>query len=197
MIGFLRGRLLEKHPDRLLVDVQGVGYDVAVPLSTFYTLPDQGDGIALRIHTYVRDEQIALYGFATVLEQQLFERLIGVAGIGPRIALAALSGVAPVDLVEAVRSADIGRLTRIPGIGRKTAERIALELKDKLPAAGTAAAGTAAAHADTRADLVSALVNLGYQRAPAERAIEAACQTLGPEAAFQAVLRHALKGLAK
>jgi Holliday junction DNA helicase RuvA len=200
MIGFLRGRLLEKHPDRLLVDVHGVGYDVAVPLSTFYTLSDQGEDIALRVHTYVRDQQIALYGFATALEQQLFERLIGVAGVGPKIALAALSGLAPADLVRAIRSADIARLTRVPGIGRKTAERIALELKDKLPAesaAGAPAGATVPSAADARADLLSALVNLGYQRASAEGAVESASRSLGTDATFQAILRQALKELAK
>jgi Holliday junction DNA helicase RuvA len=198
MIGFLRGRLLEKHPDRLLVDVQGVGYEVAVPLSTFYSLPDAGGELSLRIHTHVREDHIALFGFATVLEQQLFERLIGVSGIGPKIALAALSGIEPAALVRAVRTADVARLTGIPGIGKKTAERIALELKDKLPAGGAAAGGAVMeppGEGDQRDDLLSALVNLGYQRAAAEKAIDAALKALGRSAAFEAVLRESLKSL--
>jgi Holliday junction DNA helicase RuvA len=182
------------------VDVQGVGYEVAVPLSTFYGLPDAGGDVALRIHTHVREDLIALYGFATVLEQQLFERLIGVSGIGPKIALAALSGIEPAELVRAVRTSDIARLTSIPGIGRKTAERIGLELKDKLP---TAAAGAVTATAappapdETRADLLSALVNLGYQRQGAEKAVDAAIAALGPGARFEDTLRDALRRLVR
>jgi Holliday junction DNA helicase RuvA len=200
MIGLLRGHVLEKHPDRLLVDVQGVGYEVFVPLSTFYTLPDADGDVTLRIHTHVREDQLALYGFATVLEQQLFERLIGVSGIGPRLALAALSGIEPSELVRAVRTSDIARLTSIPGVGRKTAERIALELKDKLPvsaAAAPAGAAPSGPEADLRADVLSALVNLGYQRAGAEKAIDAALKSLGATAAFEVVLRQALKGLSR
>ena len=200
MIGFLRGRVIEKHPDRLLVDVAGVGYEVAVPLSTFYALPDPGGDVALRVHTHVREDQLALYGFATLLEQQLFERLIGVSGIGPRLALAALSGIEPMDLVRAIRTNDIARLTRIPGIGKKTAERMGLELKDKLPAAAVATvAGVPATPSDedARADLLSALVNLGYQRVSAEKALEGAFAGLGRTASFEAILRHALKTLAR
>jgi Holliday junction DNA helicase RuvA len=200
MIGFLRGYLLEKHPDRLLVDVQGVGYEVAVPLSTFYVLPDAGGAVTLRVHTHVREDHIALYGFATLLEQQLFQRLIGVSGIGPKIALAALSGIDPAELVRAVRTADIARLTSIPGIGRKTAERINLELKDKLPAAMDAGAATTAqesADGNARADLLSAMVNLGYQRGPAEKSIDAAFKALGESAKFEAILKYALKSLSK
>lgn len=200
MIGWLRGRLVEKHPDRLILDVGGVGYEVHVPLSTFYALPDPGADVELRIRTHVREDQIALFGFGAPLEQQLFDRLIGVSGIGPRLALAVLSGIEPEDLVRAVRTGDIARLTGIPGIGKKTAERIALELKDKLPAGGApAAAGVASgpAGADDRSDLISALVNLGYQRQAAERAVDAALTALGPGAAFEAALRQALRGLAR
>jgi Holliday junction DNA helicase RuvA len=200
MIGFLRGRVLEKHPDHLIVDVQGVGYHVAVPASTFYGLPEVGGEVSLRVHTHVREDQIALYGFASVLELQLFERLIGVSGIGPKIALAALSGIEPAELVRAVRSGDIARLTSIPGIGKKTAERIGLELKDKLPAPTVPVAPGAVpvpSDADQRADLLSALVNLGYQRAAAEKAIDAACKALGAEAPFESVLRHAFRMLAR
>jgi Holliday junction DNA helicase RuvA len=200
MIGFLRGRVIEKHPDRLLVDVQGVGYDVSVPLSTFYVLPDPGQEISLRIHTHVREDHIGLYGFSTALEQELFERLIGISGIGPKLALAVLSGIEPLDFVRAVRTADIARLTSIPGIGKKTAERIGLELKDKLPLSVAAGSGTRVLPETTdeqRADLLSALLNLGYQRATAEKAIDAARKAIGAEATFEVILRQALRRLAQ
>ena len=134
MIAHLRGRLLEKHPNRVIVDVQGVGYEVHVPLSTFYDLAEAGGEISLRVHTHVREDALALYGFATMLELQIFERLISVSGIGPKLALAVLSGIEPEELVAAVRHGDVVRLTGIPGVGKKTAERIGLELKDRLPA---------------------------------------------------------------
>ena len=127
MISHLRGRLLEKHPNRVIVDVNGVGYDVHVPLSTFYEMTEPGEEIALRIHTHVREDALLLYGFATVLELQIFERLISVSGIGPKLALAVLSGIEPNELVSAIRTANVARLTGIPGIGKKTAERIGLE----------------------------------------------------------------------
>src|SRR4029453_13916086 len=125
---------LEKHPNRVIIDVQGVGYEAHVPLSTFYEMAALGSEIALRIHTHVREDALLLYGFATRLELQLFERLISVSGIGPKLALAVLSGIEPNDLVTAIKQGNIARLMGIPGIGRKTAERIALELKDKLDA---------------------------------------------------------------
>jgi len=200
MIGSLRGHLSEKHPDRLVVDVNGIGYLVAVPLSTFYSLPDVGGTVALRIHTHVREDALALYGFSTQLELQLFERLIGVSGIGPRLALAALSGLDPNELARAVRTADVARLTTIPGIGKRTAERMVLELKEKMPAATAedSAAGPAiSADDELRADLLSALLNLGYPRPAAERALDGARQSLGAGAGFEAVLRQALKSLAR
>ena len=147
MIASLRGRLAEKAPNRIIIDVGGVGYDVAVPLSTYYTLGNPGTDVALRVHTHVREDTLALYGFSTPLELQIFERLIGISGIGPKLALAVLSGIDVTDLVRAVQAGDVGRMTAIPGIGKKTAERIGLELKDKLPkglvdeAAGGAEAG--------------------------------------------------------
>ena len=134
MIALLRGRLVEKHPNRVIVDVQGVGYDVHVPLSTFYGLGEPGSDVVFRVHTHVREDTLALFGFATPLELQLFERLIGITGIGPRLALAVLSGIESADLVRAVCQGDVARLTAIPGVGKKTAERIGLELKDRLPA---------------------------------------------------------------
>ena len=133
MIARLSGLVAEKTPSRIVVDVAGVGYDVLVPLSTFYVLGEPGAAVTLRIHTHVREEVIALYGFATRLEQDLFERLIAINGIGPKLALAVLSGIEPVELIRAVRTQDVARLTGIPGVGKKTAERIGLELKDRLP----------------------------------------------------------------
>jgi Holliday junction DNA helicase RuvA len=205
MIAWLRGRVLEKQPNRLLVDVQGVGYDVQVPVSTFYQAGEPGSDVTLRIHTHVREDQIALFGFASILEQQLFERLIGVNGIGPKLALAVLSGIEPKDLVAAVQQADVGRLTRIPGVGRKTAERITLELRDRLPAiadAPTAGATVDAAHVSLRDDVISALVNLGYQRPAVEKAVERALKASDARAtsegqAFEATLRQALRQLSR
>jgi Holliday junction DNA helicase RuvA len=194
MIAHLRGRLLEKHPQRLVVEVGGVGYDVQVPLSTFYNLGEPGTEVSLRVHTHVREDALALFGFATALERDLFERLIAISGVGPRLALAVLSGIEPAELVRAVRAQDIARLTRIPGIGRKTAERITLELKDRLPRAVEPEVSGAAAGADLRDDLLSALVNLGYQRAAAERAVATA---LAEGGGFEETLRRALRLLTR
>jgi Holliday junction DNA helicase RuvA len=200
MIAFLRGRLIEKHPNRLIVDVNGVGYDVQVPLSTFYDLAEPGTEVSLRVHTHVREDQIALYGFGSFLEQQLFERLIGVSGIGPKLALAALSGIDPDDLVRAVRTADVARLSAVPGIGKKTAERITLELKDKLPAPATPA-GPAPAVAtpadDLRTDLLSALLNLGYHRPLAEKAVDGVLAKAATPPPFEQAVRAALRALAR
>lgn len=197
MIASLRGTLVEKSPSRLIVETNGVGYDVQVPLSTFYVVGDAGASVSLRIHTHVREDVIALYGFATALEQQLFERLISISGVGPKLALSVLSGIEPADLIRAVRTQDIVRLTAIPGVGKKTAERIGLELKDRLPAALQAMGQSQVERApgDTvRDDLLSALLNLGYQRGAAEKAIE---QTLGEsrEMAFDAALKDVLRRL--
>jgi Holliday junction DNA helicase RuvA len=199
MIALLRGTLLEKHPNRLIVDVQGVGYDVQVPVSTFYEAGDAGRAVTLRIHTHVREDQIALFGFATPLEHQLFERLIAVNGIGPKLALAVLSGIEPADFVRAVQGGDVARLTRIPGVGRKTAERMTLELRDRLPAVDGAASPETPAAVDggVRADVVSALVNLGYQSAAVDKAVSAALREAGDLPVFEAVLRGALRQLAR
>jgi Holliday junction DNA helicase RuvA len=199
MIALLRGTLLEKHPNRLIVDVQGVGYDVQVPVSTFYEAGDAGRVVTLRIHTHVREDQIALFGFATLLEHQLFERLIAVNGIGPKLALAVLSGIEPADFVRAVQSGDIARLTRIPGVGKKTAERMTLELRDRLPAVdpGAVADTPDATDGALRADVVSALVNLGYQSNLVDKAVSAALTAGGEAPAFEDVLRSALRQLAR
>jgi holliday junction DNA helicase RuvA len=198
MIARLSGILIEKQATRLVVDVHGVGYDVQVPLSTFYHLPEPGGEVTLRVHTHVREDALSLFGFATELEQQLFERLIATSGIGPKLALAVLSGIEPVDLVRAVQNGDIVRLTQIPGVGKKTAERISLELKDRLPQPLTAelAAGGASGEMSVRADVLSALVNLGYHRPLAEKAVDAALKAPG-EAAFERVLRDALRRMTK
>ena len=199
MIAHLHGRLFEKHPNRLVVDVSGVGYEVFVPLSTFYGLGDPGSDIALRIHTHVREDALLLYGFATVLEQDLFERLIGVSGIGPKVALAVLSGIEPLELVLAVERGDVVRLTAIPGVGKKTSERIVLELKDRLPRTGTAPAGPGGAASGPtlmREDLLSALVNLGYHRPLAEKAANAALEAAAG-GGFEQTLKQALRELAK
>lgn len=199
MIAQLRGSLLEKAPSRLVVDVGGVGYDVLVPLSTFYVVGESGSSVSLRIHTHVREDVIALYGFATPLEHDLFERLIAINGVGPKLALAVLSGIEPAELVKAVRLQDIARLTAIPGVGKKTAERISLELKDRLPAAITAAGQlTAATSPDDqlRTDLLSALLNLGYQRAAAERAMDKVIAG-NPPPRFEQALKDTLRLLMK
>jgi Holliday junction DNA helicase RuvA len=199
MIAFLRGRLLDKHPNRLVVDVQGVGYEVHVPLSTFYRMPETGGDVSLRVHTHVREDAISLFGFASLLELQVFERLIAISGIGPKLALAVLSGIEAAELVVAVQRGNIARLTAIPGIGKKTAERIGLELKDRLPAvvAGDAqAAAGATGRDDLRADLLSALLNLGYHRTFAEKAVDAALKLPG-ETTFERRLKQALQELTK
>lgn len=196
MIARLAGQVFEKHPNRLIVDVDGVGYDVQVPLSTFYTAGEPGTAIALRIHTHVREDQLSLYGFATALELAMFERLIAVSGIGPKLALAVLSGIESRDLAVAIQRNDLARLTGIPGVGKKTAERMCVELRDRLPKA-VAESGAAPSPDDAlRDDLVSALSNLGYHR----QAIDKTLDKLGTHAGerrFEDVLRSALKELAR
>jgi Holliday junction DNA helicase RuvA len=199
VIARLKGTLAEKAPNRLTVDVGGVGYDVLVPLSTFYGIGEPGAPVALRIHTHVREDLIALYGFATALEQDLFERLISISGIGPKLALAVLSGIDPGDLVRAIRTQDVARLVRIPGVGKKTAERIGLELKDRLPLASSSGAGLPEGTApgdDLRSDLLSALINLGYKGQVAEKAVDIAIKKT-PDATFEQVLRDILRGMTR
>ena len=196
MIAHLRGRLLDKQPNRLVVDVNGVGYEVFVPLSTFYVLGDIGHEVALRVHTHVREDALLLYGFATELEQQLFERLIGISGIGPKVALAVLSGIEPPELMRAIERSDVARLTAIPGVGKKTSERIVLELKDRLPRVSAAASERAPSEPTLRGDVLSALVNLGYHRPLAEKAVDLAVAA-SPNGGFEGTLRQALRELAK
>ncbi|MBE41664.1 MAG: Holliday junction branch migration protein RuvA [Acidobacteria bacterium] len=200
MIAALEGRLTEKHPSRIVVDVQGVGYEVHVPLSTFYELGEPGSDVSLRIHTHVREETLALFGFASTLELQLFERLISVNGIGPRLALTALSGIEPPELVRSVRQGDVARLTGIPGVGKKTAERMVVELRDNLPniaSADTVPASLIKGEADDlRGDVISALLNLGYHRQLAEKAIKTALNG-SDDLVFEDLLRQALRELAR
>jgi len=197
VIAHLRGRIFDKQPNRILVDVNGVGYDVAVPLSTFYGLGDAGAEIALRIHTHVREDALLLFGFATRLEQELFERLISVSGIGPKVALAVLSGIEPGDLIKAIQRGDLARLTAIPGVGKKTSERIVLELKDRLPRVEHTPVpeGGVAEPSAMKDDVLSALMNLGYHRPLAEKAVEAAIKMSAGD--FEQTLRQALRELAR
>ncbi len=170
-----------------------------VPLSTFYGLGEPGTNVSLRIHTHVREDVIALFGFKTELEQVLFERLMSISGIGPKLALAVLSGIEPSDLIRAIRVQDVARLTKIPGVGKKTAERIGLELKDRLPQPAETtgpAPATTAPEDQRRDDLISALLNLGYQRPAAEKGIDKAIKT-SPDAPFEHVLREALRSMMK
>ncbi len=194
MIARLSGTVLEKHPMRVVLDVNGVGYEVHVPLSSFGAVGEPGTTLALRVHTHVREDALMLYGFASPLEQRVFEHLISVSGIGPRLGLSVLSGLAPIELVQAIASGDVARLTTIPGIGRKTAERIVLELKEKLGA--VAAADPALPPTGPREDLLSALVNLGYHRPSAEKAVDRVLREQ-PGADFEAALRGALKVLSR
>jgi Holliday junction DNA helicase RuvA len=196
VIAHLSGRVLRKSPQEVVVDVAGVGYRVTIPLSTFYRLGAEGEPAALRVHTHVREETIALFGFLTLAEHELFEKLIGVAGVGPKLAVNILSGIESEDLVEALRAGDLARLTRIPGVGRKTAERLVLELKEKMPAGAPAKDAAPADGSADREDVLSALVHLGYSRADAERAVERASRE-GGERRFEDLLRHALRALSR
>ncbi len=177
MIGHLRGTVLEKHPNEVVVEAAGVGYQVQIPISTYTTLPAEGAAVALRIHTHVREDALVLFGFATSQEKAVFEKLISVSGIGPRLGITVLSGLPTADLIGAIRTGDLAKLVQIPGVGKKTAERIVLELKDKLTAIEAAAGRVSVAEqAASRftlleEDVVSALQNLGCTRAAAEAAI--------------------------
>jgi holliday junction DNA helicase RuvA len=195
MIAQLRGTLGDKRPNQVLVDVGGVGYLVHVPLSTFYALGELHSNVTLLIYTHVREDAIALYGFLSSREKHFFELLISISGVGPVLALKILSGMSVDDLVPAVRAGDLVRLTRIPGVGRKTAERIVIELRDKLAAIeAPETARPATAPAGTAGDVVSALLNLGYDQRAAEQAVERAGKN-GASESFEALLRAALQEL--
>jgi holliday junction DNA helicase RuvA len=196
MIAHLRGKLLAKHPNQVIVETAGVGYDVTISVPTFSDLPETGSEVALHIHTHVREDAIALYGFLRSSEKTLFEKLITVSGIGPKLAITILSGMAADEMVGAIRGNDVARLTRIPGIGRKTAERLVLELRDKLPETMPASVTVAPALTAVEEDVLSALVNLGYQRAAAEKALAAGIKD-GPPKSFDQLFRAALGPLSK
>jgi len=194
MIAHLRGRLISKHPNQAIVEAGGVGYDVTITVPTFSDLPAAGSDVALHIHTHVREDALALYGFLRPEEKQLFEKLITVSGIGPALGIKILSGMPTAEMVGAIRGNDFARLTKIPGIGRKTAERMCVELRDKLE--GFGAPPPVVAHSVVEEDVISALTNLGYQRTLAEKAVERAVQSAGREN-FDAIFRSALSALSQ
>jgi len=193
MIAHLRGTLIARHPNQAIVETGGVGYEVVISVPTFSDLPPLGSEVALFIHTHVREDQLALYGFLRSEEKQLFEKLITVSGIGPKLAVTILSGMAAADLGTAIRGNDLARLTKIPGIGRKTAERLVLELRDKLPGLGQEITPAVPAFSAVQEDVLSALVNLGYQRAAAEKALASAAT----DGSFDAMFRSALASMSK
>ena len=193
MIAHLRGELLAKQPNQAIVETGGVGYDVTISVPTFSDLPGIGGEVALFIHTHVREDIIALYGFLRSAEKMLFEKLITVSGIGPKLAITILSGMAADEMVSAIRGNDIARLTRIPGIGKKTAERMVLELRDKLPVEKHGETAYAPALSAVEEDVLSALVNLGYQRAAAEKVLA----SVSKNGQFDAMFREALAALSK
>jgi Holliday junction DNA helicase RuvA len=206
LIGRLTGKVLECRPDRLVLDVGGVGYELRVPLSTFYCLPrEAGAPVTLQVHTHVREDALVLFGFATPEERTAFELLISISGVGPRLALAILSGIGVDDLATAVARQDRPRLQGIPGVGKKTAERVLLELRDKMGPAGEdlpdelspASRFSATGQDGERGDAVSALVNLGYTRDRAARAVDASLESLGAGARLEELLRNALGRLVR
>jgi len=198
MIAHLRGILLEKHPNQAVVEAAGVGYDVAISVSTYSALPAEGAEVRLRIFTNVREDAIQLFGFLRAEEKALFEKLISVGGIGPKLGITVLSGLAAPDLVRIIRAGDVQMLTRVPGIGKKTAERIVLELRDKLdgigetPMPGASKPAIAAVFTAVQSDVASALVNLGCQRSGAEAAVVKASKEMG-ETEFEPLFRRAME----
>ena len=192
MIAHLRGRLISKHPGQIVVETGGVGYELTISIPTFSDLPAAGAEVALQVHTHVREDALALFGFLRPEEKRLFEKLIAVSGIGPKLAITILSGMPTEAMIAAIRGNDVAQLTRIPGIGRKTAERMILELRDKLEAFAPSVAATPAGVIEE--DVVSALVNLGYQRGIAEKAVAAAKD--GAES-FDVLFRNALAQASK
>jgi Holliday junction DNA helicase RuvA len=200
MIGHLRGQLADKRPNQVVVDVGGVGYQVSIPLSTFYALGELHQDVSLLIHTHVREDSLALYGFLTAREKHFFELVLSASGVGPVLALKILSGMSVEELLPAIRNGDLARLTTIPGVGRKTAERMVVELRDKLAAMETPEIerGAPAGRTELDADVISALINLGYDRRVAEKAVEDGRGQLGQAGAnFESLLRTTLQGLSR
>jgi Holliday junction DNA helicase RuvA len=191
MIGSLRGKLIEKRPNQILVDINGVGYQVQIPLSTFTSLGALHAETNLLIHTHVREDQITLYGFVTAREKQCFELLISASGVGPSLALKILSGMSIEELVPAIRKGDLAQLVKIPGVGRKTAERIVVELRDKLVVIDVPDAGKSSTRSQLEEDVASALSNLGYDTKSVERAIEKSRAASGAD--FEKLLRSSLQ----
>ncbi|MBA3769579.1 MAG: Holliday junction branch migration protein RuvA [Blastocatellia bacterium] len=203
MIAYLAGKLLEKRPDSVIIETNGVGYEISVPLSTYYELGEAGEAAELRIYTYVREDALSLFGFRTERERDLFLKLLAVQGIGAKSAIGMLSGMSTDELIAAIRSDNIAKLSTIPGVGKKTAERMVIELRDKVGKVAMAAgAGDAFSHGGAVTgesnfdDALSALVNLGYQRVAAEKALQAAVKD-GTEISVQKLLRRSLQILAK
>jgi len=206
MIAHLNGTLLSKQATSVIVDVGGVGYEVTIPLSTFYDLEDAGSVVQLRIYTHVREDTLQLFGFKTIRERELFLKIISVSGIGPKLGITLLSGMSADDLIASIRSNDLARLTLIPGVGRKTAERLVIELREKVTAltsaqleeelSAKAAVSGEQSQDSVRSDSLSALLNLGYQRSSAEKAIDNAIAE-GGDVTVESVLRRVLRKLAR
>jgi len=196
MIAHLRGNLLSKQPNQIVVETGGVGYELTISVPTFSELPETGSDVSLHVHTHVREDLIALYGFFRLDEKRLFEKLITVSGIGPKLAITILSGMAADELAAAIRGNDLARLTKIPGIGKKTAERMVLELRDKLPETSGPSVTSVPAMNPMEEDVLSALVNLGYPRPVAEKTL-AGVMKGGNGASFDAIFRQALAALSK
>jgi holliday junction DNA helicase RuvA len=203
MIAHLTGKLIQKQPNSVIIDVGGVGYELIVPLSTFYELGETGTEVSLRAYTYVREDALQLFGFKSDGEKRLFLLLTSVSGIGPRLAITLLSGLSPEEIIQAIRENNLARLVSVPGVGKKTAERLVVELKDKVAtavwtevAARAAASSGSSQSSALRDDVVSALVNLGYQRPAAERALNDALKD-EPSASFEGALKRALRTLSR
>ena len=199
MIAYLEGRLTRKSPSQITVLVNGVGYKLFIPVSTYYELPEEGSEVALHVHTHVREDVLALYGFWSATEERLFQRLIEVNGVGPALALKVMSGLEPKALVDAIRSSDLRRLGSIPGVGKKTAERLVVELRDKMAGIGPVGAEEASDAPrgrveSVREDLLSALANLGFPRASAEKSVEAVLRE-EPSIPFEGALKRVLRKL--
>ncbi len=208
MIAHLSGTLLSKEPNSVIIEVGGVGYEVTIPISTFYDLEEPGSSVKLRIYTHVREDALQLYGFKTLRERELFMRLISVSGIGPKLGITLLSGMSADEMIASIRTNNLARLTLIPGVGRKTAERLVMELRDKvaslssteleeeLGGVATATGGSLATEDSMRSDVLSALLNLGYQRGSAEKAVTSALDE-GGDISVESILRRSLRKLAK
>jgi Holliday junction DNA helicase RuvA len=206
MIAHLSGKLIDRHATSVVLDVNGVGYEVTIPVTTFYDLEEAGQTVSLRIYTHVREDTLQLFGFKTLRERELFQMLISVSGIGPKSGVAMLSGMSADEIITAIRTNNLARLTSIPGVGKKTAERLVLDLRDKMAAlsspaleeqaASATAAGAPASEDSLREDALSALTNLGYQRAAAEKAVTHAMQE-GGDLSVELILRRSLRTLSK